>query len=134
MVQHTKESGDTIDPTELGVKELKARALSVGFRNLLQWLKILKMRESYSMAIPLEVMSALGREHLRPSDLLDLLHTDRSFWGVYINLVTDSTGEANHWLFESPLEEQPEPFTQFHDVNNQSTTAWLHPNDPASVM
>lgn len=89
MIQHTKEYADTIDPTELRVKECKVRAFSVSFLNLLG-----ETRKPYFIAIPPEVMSALGREHLRPSDLLDLPRTDSSFWGVYINIVTDSTGEV----------------------------------------
>jgi len=52
------------------------------------------MRKPYFIAIHLEVMSVLGREHLRPSDLSNLPHTDSGFWGVYINIVTDSTGEV----------------------------------------
>ncbi|CAG7556059.1 unnamed protein product [Fusarium equiseti] len=62
MMQHTKEYADTTDSTELRVKELKAQALSVGFRSILQRLEI--------------------------SDC------PWSFWGIYINIVTDSTGEV----------------------------------------
>ena len=91
MMQHTKEYADTLDPTELRVKEFKARALSAGFRNLLQRLEISEMREPYPIAIPRAV---LGREHLHPPALLDLPHIDSSLWGIYINIVTDSTGEV----------------------------------------
>ena len=91
MMQHTKEYADTLDPTELRVKGFKARALSAGFRNLLQRLEISEMREPYPIAIPRAV---LGREHLHRPALLDLPHINSSFWSIYINIVTDSTGEV----------------------------------------
>ena len=135
MMQHTKEYADTLDPTELRVKEFKAPALSAGFRNLLQRLEISEMREPYPIAIPRAV---LGREHLHPPALLDLPHIDSSLWGIYINIVTDSTGEvvgiisaqASHTApileslpLDSTVEEQQEPSSLCQSVNNQCTAA-----------
>jgi hypothetical protein len=94
MLQNTKDHTSTIDPTDIRVKEFKARAFSIGFWKLFEELEISELRKPLFGGISQEVMSLLGRPNLSPYDLLDLPTIDDNFrlWGVYINIVLDSSG------------------------------------------
>ena len=133
-MQHTKEYADTLDPTGLRLKGFKARALSAGFPNLLQRLKISEMRGPYPIAIPLSlVVSIYIRPPFwicRPSTVAFGVSTSTLSPTALAKWLESISAQASHTApilaslpLESTVEEQQEPSTLCQSVNNQCTAA-----------